>query len=299
MGIYAFLFISDSSDFFANVFSFGEYKKIGKEIEDLERSTKESVAEFEKSFHDYFQERLDNFYSTKLYKKRSGTPTFDESLEEFGLLLSELSNANQILLTKRFSLGSYEEYLLKRTWNHSFQKSKIDSEDLSRVSDFVKKVSQVPVKPKIVSPEEKYRTPRKIDWDIVNENRQKTGLKGEEIVIELEKDYLQSAGKNDLAEKVCHVAKEYGDGLGYDVLSFFSDGRKKYIEVKSTTGSIDSQYYISKNELDFLMEHRDDAFIYRIQLSHENDESYLETKKCENILQECELVPVQYVVRGK
>lgn len=299
IGLYVFLFLSEATEFLANVFSGGKYKRIEKEIEELDRSTREMVSEFEKSFHDYFQEKLDNFYATRLYKKRSGTSAFDESLGEFGLLLDELSRANNVLLTKRFSLREYQDYLLKRTWNHSFQKSKVDSKEISQVSNFVKKTTQTQIKPRIVSPEEKYRTPRKINWDSINKNRQKTGLKGEEIAVEVEKDYLRSVGESELAEKVCHMAKEYGDGFGYDVLSYFPDGKEKYIEVKSTTGSIDSQYYISKNELGFLTNHQSDAFIYRIQLSHETEDLQLVIRKCEDVFNECELVPVQYAVKTK
>jgi hypothetical protein len=52
----------------------------------------------------------------------------------------------------------------------------------------------------------------------------------------------------DLARKVEHVACTEGDGLGYDVQSF-PDGRKIFIEVKTTTGGSDSPFYMTLAEL--------------------------------------------------
>jgi hypothetical protein len=56
------------------------------------------------------------------------------------------------------------------------------------------------------------------------------------LVVEHEREQLKMLGRGDLAEKVKHVAIEEGDGAGYDVKSFFVDGRPKYIEVKTTAG---------------------------------------------------------------
>jgi hypothetical protein len=96
-----------------------------------------------------------------------------------------------------------------------------------------------------------------------------TGAIGEEAVVVIEQEYLRSVGRRDLAEKVRHVSKEDGDGSGYDVSSFFQDGREKYVEVKSTTVSIETPYYLSRNEYSFLKEHPKDSFIYRVLINRE------------------------------
>lgn len=54
-----------------------------------------------------------------------------------------------------------------------------------------------------------------------------------------------------LAEKVLHTAKIGGDGAGFDIRSFFPDGRLKFIEVKTTTGPKDTDFLISANEVAF------------------------------------------------
>lgn len=81
-------------------------------------------------------------------------------------------------------------------------------------------------------------------------NRQ-LGLKGELLVLEQEKKVLIQTGRSDLAEKVRHVSVAEGDGAGYDIQSFFPDGRNRYIEVKTTKGGISTPFYISPNEIAF------------------------------------------------
>jgi hypothetical protein len=77
------------------------------------------------------------------------------------------------------------------------------------------------------------------------------GLAGELLVVEHERATLRLAGRPDLAEKVRHVATEEGDGAGYDVASYWPDGRKRHIEVKTTRGAATSDFFLSPNELAF------------------------------------------------
>jgi hypothetical protein len=77
------------------------------------------------------------------------------------------------------------------------------------------------------------------------------GLAGELLVLARERARLVAAERPDLAEKVVHTSVVLGDGAGYDIDSFFADGRAKYIEVKTTTGPKTSDFLISPNELDF------------------------------------------------
>jgi hypothetical protein len=294
-------------DVIENLLSLGVYRKakmLKKEtadkIKNLTESTKNAVGSFEESFHEYYQNKLDEFYSDRLYKKRSGTLEFEASLSEFELIIDNLSSVNDIFLTKHFSLWRYVEYLNKRRTDNTIQQEKALIKEFKPIGDFIGKVSQSKTVQEVsMAPEIKYRIPRKINWESINKDREKTGLKGEEIIVAMEKKYLESIDRNDLADKVRHVSVEEGDGLGYDVFSFFPDGRVKYIEVKSTTSSIDSQYYISRNELEFLREHSEDAFIYRVQLSHENDDTFLQVKTGSDILHDCDIVPVQYTVKMK
>ncbi|MBS3999253.1 MAG: DUF3883 domain-containing protein [Desulfobulbaceae bacterium] len=80
-------------------------------------------------------------------------------------------------------------------------------------------------------------TPSIINHIQNNVANKRIGDLGEIWVFKYEKEFLETHGKKTLAEKVEHVAKNKGDGLGYDILSFDLDGEPKYIEVKTTKGN--------------------------------------------------------------
>jgi hypothetical protein len=88
-----------------------------------------------------------------------------------------------------------------------------------------------------------------IDFELENKINKLLGNRGEEIVFNKEKEYLTSIGKIELVKNVEWVSKK-DDSLGYDILSYDKDGRKKYIEVKSTNRSPDSKpnFLISSNQ---------------------------------------------------
>lgn len=104
---------------------------------------------------------------------------------------------------------------------------------------------------------------RKVRYSSDEANRA-LGAKGERLALEHERRLLLEAGRPDLSARVEHVSLTKGDGLGYDILSFHSDGRDKFIEVKTTTGGCNSDFYISPNELAFSAAHRDSYQLIRI-----------------------------------
>ena len=56
-------------------------------------------------------------------------------------------------------------------------------------------------------------------------------------------------GLADLSEKIEHTSVLVGDGPGYDIKSFNSDGSFRYIEVKTTRGGINTGFFMSSSEL--------------------------------------------------
>jgi hypothetical protein len=79
-------------------------------------------------------------------------------------------------------------------------------------------------------------------------NRQ-LGKAGEEWVVELERDTLIRSGRSDLAEQVVWVANDVGDGAGYDISSFRSDGSPVFIEVKTTNLGVRTPFYVTRWEI--------------------------------------------------
>lgn len=302
---YVIIFLNFSvSDFIRNTLSFGKFNELKIEIErvkNLKENTYELLKPFEKSTSDYFQNRLQVFFLENLYKKRSGTQGFEESLLEFSDMIKEVSDLNSEFITTRISTREHKEYLVKRKINHIFQSSKGGNE-LTLIQNFVKSISVRKEQHKLrefIPPERTYsRVARKIDnWEEINKKRKLSGLKGEEIVVAIEQEFLDSIGKKDLSNKVRHVSKEDGDGLGYDILSFFENGREKFIEVKSTTNSILLPYNISRNELGFLKEHPQDAFIYRVLVS--GDVPQIKTYSSGEVFNMNEIIPISFMVKTK
>ncbi len=297
--------IDSSHDFLINILNSGKLKKLKTEIisiEKLKTETYNKLNPFESEIRDNLQAQLQEYFLENLYKKRSGNLEFEESLLQFESMIDEVKNLNTIMVTARVLVYEQEQYILKRKINHSFQSSK-PIEELTKVKRLVNSIKN-PTIPKaivVTPPQHLYRNGKKIDnWDEINKRRRLTGLKGEEIAIAIEQEYLESVNRGDLANKVRHTAKVEGDGLGYDVLSFFSNGNEKYIEVKSTTQSLKSPFYISRNELAFLNEHKDDYFIYRILVSTDNNNSpVIEAYSSEDILSMYDIVPIQYLVKAK
>ncbi|MEO7825855.1 MAG: DUF3883 domain-containing protein, partial [Allosphingosinicella sp.] len=85
------------------------------------------------------------------------------------------------------------------------------------------------------------------------------GKAGEQTVFDFERQRLLSEERPDLASKVRWVAQEDGDGAGYDIKSFDQSGGERLIEVKTTTGSQTTPFFLTRNEYAFA-EERVDAF---------------------------------------
>jgi len=108
------------------------------------------------------------------------------------------------------------------------------------------------------------RKPVRRNYLEIESRNRSLGRAGEELVIEFEQKRLWHAGKNDLANKIKHVADTEGDHLGFDVLSYEVDGRERLIEVKTTRFGASTPFFASRNEVK-VSEARDDHYqLYRL-----------------------------------
>lgn len=105
------------------------------------------------------------------------------------------------------------------------------------------------------------------DWAVREKKNRELGLAGELAVIESEKQRLIAAGRQDLAERVDHIALVQSSA-GYDVRSFDTDGSERFIEVKTTTQGKSAPFYISLNEVFVSSQLRDRYWIYRLYNFH-------------------------------
>jgi Domain of unknown function (DUF3883) len=90
------------------------------------------------------------------------------------------------------------------------------------------------------------------------------GRAGEERVLAHERTCLLVAGRTDLAERIRWVSDVDGDGAGYDIWSFESDGGDRLIEVKTTNGWERAPFHITRNELKVADAHRDEWRLVRL-----------------------------------
>jgi hypothetical protein len=93
------------------------------------------------------------------------------------------------------------------------------------------------------------------------------GLEGEAWVYRYEVDRLNNLGLKNYANKVAWVSK-ISDSYGYDIKSYdkFENGEIEeiVIEVKTTTNKNDTDFFISRNELDFSAQKSKNYRIFRI-----------------------------------
>ncbi|HYC91167.1 MAG TPA: DUF3883 domain-containing protein [Thermoanaerobaculia bacterium] len=108
------------------------------------------------------------------------------------------------------------------------------------------------------------RHARRVDYLAREARNHALGAGGEELVVSYERARLSSLGLDVLADRVEHVSVTRGDGLGYDVLSYSSIGRERFIEVKTTQLGPMTPFYVTLGELAFSREFAADYSLYRV-----------------------------------
>ncbi len=103
-----------------------------------------------------------------------------------------------------------------------------------------------------------------INWEELNKLKNDIGKLGEELAFVYEQNRLIDLGLGDYLDKIEHVSKTKGDGLGYDIISIDSDKNPIFIEVKSTTKQIDADIFFSKSEYTQMFHMKNKYFVYRI-----------------------------------
>lgn len=101
---------------------------------------------------------------------------------------------------------------------------------------------------------------RKVDFEEKSKKNQELGELGEIFVLQYEKQRLP----RELSDKVRHISKEDGDGAGYDILSYTTEGEIRFLEVKTTTGELETPFYLTENERLFLEMYGEEAEIVRV-----------------------------------
>lgn len=133
-------------------------------------------------------------------------------------------------------------------------------------SDFTDILASPPVKDIRIEDKESpaYRVGIQRDYLERETQNQSLGLAGEEFILRYEHWRLVKEGKPRLADRIEHVSRTKGDGLGYDIHSFDTTGRDRFIEVKTTSFGVKTPFYVTQGELRFSRDAKDQFQLYRL-----------------------------------
>lgn len=90
------------------------------------------------------------------------------------------------------------------------------------------------------------------------------GRAGEELILKYECERLWQAGARKLANRIEHVSENRGDGAGFDIHSFETDGRDRLIEVKTTRFGAHTPFFASRNEVEVSSQRSEAFHLYRL-----------------------------------
>ena len=140
----------------------------------------------------------------------------------------------------------------------------------------------------------------KIDYINKTKKDAEIGLLGEKLVIQYEQERLYNIGLEQYVERIKWVSKE-SDAYGFDILSYDKDeklGVKEIkIEVKTTASKVDTDFYVSKNELEKSIEFGGCYCVYRVYDSRSETPKFY--RAFGPIEKDFYLDPVTYMARYK
>ena len=90
------------------------------------------------------------------------------------------------------------------------------------------------------------------------------GRAGEEWVLGIERESLVRAKRADLADQVKWISHDVGDGAGYDIASFRTDGSPVAIEVKTTNLGRRTPFYVTRWEIEVSKRDAETYALYRV-----------------------------------
>lgn len=140
------------------------------------------------------------------------------------------------------------------------------------------------------------RRPKKINYVKRERRNRDLGRAGEEFALGLERRRLKNEGRPELADKIEWTAEERGDGLGYDILSFDSNGESRYVEVKTTKQGRSLPFYLTANELRFSEEADEQFYVYRLYKFSSGNEPRLYVLNG-SVGETCQLTPDSFRAR--
>jgi hypothetical protein len=271
-----------------------------KELTDYIDSKKQKFDDFTSSCRDYAVKVLTDFKSENLHNVRSNRQGFYEILDQFEDLVIFFKDTKPYRISywndksNYQKISEFESYISKRREGYKRSSAHQSFQNLiPKETNRLKEVSGTQGKLLATNKTTELATNRSEEIvfveapelkvqnsaqpiirkpsnetnyhnDVSDTRKQDIGLRGELLVLEAEKTDLVTQGKSELANKVEHVSRQ-GDGHGYDILSYFPNGMKKYVEVKSTTSGSHTSIILTRNEIGVLKRKKAQAFVYLVE----------------------------------
>lgn len=135
------------------------------------------------------------------------------------------------------------------------------------------------------------RTPCRVDFAERDLRNRALGKAGEEWAFRFLRQELETAGKLDLASQVRWIARDDGDGHGYDILAFNVSGEPMRVEVKTTRGGRAAPFMVTQNEVQASAKHDKAYVLFRI-FEYGDDPSFYRLYGA--LAKNCELEPQAY-----
>ena len=197
------------------------------------------------------------------------------------ILEADLSEVMAIYkqITMHMDTASYDQVIKSVLADEDIHTTAVDEaiEEIKKAVDpyedipygFYRKLSEVPPKVDRSTKFRKITHPNvgKIDYLKKARKDAEAGLLGEELVLQYEKDRLAREDMHEYVDRIKWVAQE-SDRYGYDIISYNRDtlGKVKEIkiEVKTTTSKVDTEFFVSKNELEKSHEYAETYCVYRV-----------------------------------
>lgn len=189
---------------------------------------------------------LGNIFSIKY--DSDNLPDNDQLLIDLKDMLFCLNEIKADLINEK-NLQQNIDYILSLDLNLN---PLLNNNNIKKIAKKIPKIELTETDSKVKEPDKKGRT---IDYDALQKQNSMIGFLGEEIVLKYEKNILSNVP--DLSQRIEHVSQTKGDGLGYDILSFDSQGNEIFIEVKTTTQGKNTPFYMTSNEVNFANKHPD------------------------------------------
>lgn len=179
-----------------------------------------------------------------------------------------------------------------------------EAENIKSTATSLKK-GNVPKRSKGVIPAKASTQKSRTKHDYIKEHIRNTdiGERGEKLVFEMEREKLKAAvesGRISSMDKLLKWVSIEDDAAGYDILSYDVDTMQPiYIEVKTTTSSKLTPFYMSEGEIAFSKANASQYHLYRVYNFQKDVAEYFELTGDISVSAEVQLDAVNYLVSIK